>query len=205
MKKILTIAIMALSLPLSAWNLKAIAGLGLNRYSVPQGFTDTSSKWRIGPLIGVEKEFALGRSFAIETGLLYTEKGGKLKIENPDLPDQSAAYACSLLAVPLQVKIDFLKKIRAYLVVGPEIALVLSHWAKIEGTDRKINLKETTAPVALGLAAGTGVEFNFKKSTFFVEIRYYAGVSNLVRQSSDLSSVHASSIQLTVGKIFNFK
>lgn len=192
-------------------------GLALSRYQglpVPVGIPETRYKndWRTGIGLGAGLELkAPWAPLSFILGLGYLQKGSELEIYYLDTKVGSHFYRLGTLSQTGLVKIGSNLKIAPYLLLGYELALILSHRGQPFGSSPggpNSDLKPDTKNFDLSLVAGAGLEFRLDRVSPFVEFCYFHGLSNLSRGTGTLeyySTIKSRVLLLSVGLKFGQK
>jgi hypothetical protein len=131
--------------------------------------------------------------------LYFAVKGGTLTDRNP-LTTNKSTLRLQTLDLPVLARVHFGQ---FYLNAGPYVGYTLAARLKMETVT---NSGETKTPVTIGpnglkrwdygFQAGAGYDFNLKRSTLALDVRYGYGIANL---SSDIERYNRMlNISLTV-------
>jgi len=143
--------------------------------------TDIDSNWKtkIGPAAGGFVSFQISWLLAIQTEVLYSQKGSMWKGD----PDLTLKANLTFVDIPLLVKfflpVSAQSALRPNVFVGPYAAVNVSAKMKEEtaegGDETDIeDLKKTD----LGLVVGGGIDFAVGKGKILLDVRYSFGFSS---------------------------
>lgn len=173
----------AFVIPLITWTsttfsqtYRAVVGLNLSKMHIEDNDGNFSDEfnWKPGLNLGAMAEFPITNAFSIETGLLATTKGFKLKNEETfqgETFKQESTLNLWYLESPVNVKAFFYAgSTKIYGTLGSYLGLGLSGKAKNKATafgetqtdEEKIGWgsKDGLRRLDYGLTAGAGMEFN---------------------------------------------
>jgi len=208
MKKILKISIVAAILMSFGLDTNAqTSRLGISINSLTTNFNYGSSNEAMQPYkknfrglqVGLSYQAAVSSSFSIVPELYFAVKGGTLTNQNP-LTTNKSTLRLQTLDLPVLARVHFGQ---FYLNAGPYVGYTLAARLKMEKTT---NSGETKTPVMIGanglkrwdygFQAGAGYDFNLRRSTLALDVRYGYGIANL---SSDIARYNRMlNISLTV-------
>jgi len=157
-----------------------------------------SEKSKIGFHAGVIAEFSFGESFALQPGVLFSQKGAVSK-DNSD--DQ---LALNYIDIPITLKYKIAAgNMKIYIGAGPVISYAIGgKWKSAAGdTDVKFGSSDTDdfKPLDLGLGLGAGLEI----SSFQIGVNYNLGLSNISPQSG--TSFKNNVLGISVAYLFGGK
>ncbi len=185
------VALLALfiALPASAQvKLGVIGGANLanlNGKDVDGTKFDFSGRTAFG--VGGVLEVGLSENISLRFAPMYLQKGGEFTDTDPDLGTATFAFKAGYLEAPALLKVALgTSSIRPYLMAGPTLGFNLSSNLEfsVPGISAKLDAKEITKSVDLGLAFGAGVSFPVGANSIFVEGRYALGLSDIAKDDT---------------------
>ena len=133
-----------------------------------------------------------GGSVGLEIDILYLQKGVSYQGET-DFQGQPLTAEFNLIlneiSAPVMLKIKFTNGSTPFILVGGEIAYILSskvNWSYSFGTTSQSGIEDTsenTNMIDYSAVFGAGFEFNMGGAVFVIEGRYHHGLANLVKES----------------------
>ncbi len=218
MKKLFVIAVavilVASAIPSMAAEISLIPKAGLNLSSMSGDTADELKEagfdqpMKMGICGGLGAEFGFG-SFAIETGLYYSQLGCKWKMEEAGVVG-TITRAVDYLILPVLGKAVFGTGPTKFAIgAGPSLGFLLSSKIKSkveeDGTtvmDVETDVKDYTESTYFGLTFGAGVEI----SNFIISASYTLGLSNINKASEgftgELPKDTGNAISILVGYKF---
>lgn len=183
-RALITIGLLAHVVPLPAAAQPVTGGIkaGVVFASVPnfESVTDLSTSVRTGVTGGGFVRFAIGKRFALQPEVLYTQKG----VEGEE-SGAKITVELAYLEVPLLARYDFgAGTTRGYVFGGPSFALELDAVSKSSfgGESHEEDIGDDVERFEFALVAGAGVEFG----RFLVEGRYSEGLTDIPKGDTDL-------------------
>lgn len=173
----LGVTLMAIA-PVSAKKIENGAKIGLNFASL-SGSDDTGFEGRTGFLIGYYLAFEIAPNLAVQTELLYSQKGAKGDYYN----NLDVKFTMNYLEIPILLRYTFSAPDGAgpFLVFGPSLALnnkgEVSYTNSLDETIWKDMSNQKT--VDIGLVMGGGISVNSGSRKIFLDARYTYGLSNV--------------------------
>lgn len=152
--------------------------LGLNFASL-SGSDDTGFESRTGFLIGYYLAFEIAPNLAVQTELLYSQKGATGDYYN----NLDVKFTMNYLEIPILLRYTFSAPDGAgpFLVFGPSLALnnkgEVSYTNSLDETIWKDMSNQKT--VDIGLVMGGGISVNSGSRKIFLDARYTYGLSNV--------------------------
>lgn len=211
MKKLLTaLLVLVIVLPAFAQTYSFRAGLNLSNMLFKDDADTYSEDYKMSPgfHLGGIVEFPINDGFAIETGLLVSTTGFKVKESDPTFGDAEMNITIYNLIVPITAKayINAGSNAKVYFNFGPYIGYALSGKSKFtydgdtETEDIEIGSSDTDAIKAFdfGIEAGTGVEI----SSFQVGVSYGLGLANISSYTEDGSKISNRVLAISLGYKF---
>jgi Outer membrane protein beta-barrel domain len=173
-KKGLIVAILWLcAAPASAQWLRAIGGVGLGNYEMPEGGIVTER--RNGMVIGGGLELGSGGVVG-EIDVLYMQK------KNYQV-DRGWEFRLSELSLPVMVKVKLRQGIAPYVIGGWETAFILSQ--QTTGNAPSVSYSLDTARFDYGLVGGGGIHFPLGAVSAEFEVRYHYGLADTTKYLND--------------------
>lgn len=148
---------------------------------------------------GIMARYEFNDWLAIKSGLLYTQKGRSLDIEENGLTfAQKEKFNYLQIPVRAEFSAPFGKRAHRFIGhVGPYTALLLDSKKKID--DQKYDLESQTYDADFGFSFGFGVEVPFGENLMQVLINYDMGLSEVAKYDEDLRN---KSLSLNVAWYF---
>ena len=173
---IVVVILLLAALPMHAqWNIGGIICNNLASINVdPDPSTEAYSS-RLGFGLGVVVDRSLFGQFDLHTGLLFLQKGGKIKEFG-----EKIIFNIVYLELPIMFRYTFQTStsLRPYVMAGPSIGILLS--GKYKWNDGwKQDAKDELKSLDLGVGFGGGVSMPIKFLTVFAEARYVLGFINI--------------------------
>jgi hypothetical protein len=211
MKKLLiTLLVITMVLPAFAQTFSLRAGLNLSNMLMKDDVETYSEENKMNPgfHLGGLVEFPLSDGFAIETGLLVSTTGFKIKESDPTFGDAVGKINIYNLNIPITAKayVNAGSNTKIYFNFGPYIGFGLSGKSKYtfdgdtESTDIEIGSSDTDDIKAFdfGIQAGTGVEI----SSFVVGVSYGLGLANISNYTEDGTKINNRVLAISLGYKF---
>ena len=136
----------------------------------------------MGLQLGASFQAGITKNFSVVPELYFMEKGGTLKDGNPVTSDKSKTRF-NTLEMPVLARIHVG---RVYINSGPYVAYNLSGRLKTEDSEKSRSLScDSTIDGfrhwELGVQAGAGYIFPFRKASVAIDVRYGYGLTNISR------------------------
>ena len=131
----------------------------------------------IGGILGLR----LNRNISLQTEPSYLKKGGLLKIAEIN---SNVNIILSTLEIPLLLKIGFGNRIQPYLITGPTLGYNFTAQSELDYEMLNINvdMMNVIKRFDFGIDWGGGVSIPLGTASFFLEVRYNFGITNLVKE-----------------------
>jgi hypothetical protein len=168
------------------------AGVNLAKINVKEdpssGFSPTYSS-KIGLRIGALADIGIGEHLAVQPGIFYSMRGGKIKIDLAGFGSAETERTVSYLEVPIlvQYKINAGPG-RVFVGLGPSIGMALSgkdkqtyDYGAFGSGDTSVTVKfgsDTTETKKLDFAGVFNVGYELNMGVF-VRVSYYLGLANM--------------------------
>jgi len=136
------------------------------------------------PIFGAFYLARVGKYFAIQPEVIYSQKGTKYEIL-----DESLKIRLSYLEIPVLVKFYVTPegKAQPFLFAGPALGIKLSAKGIVDGESEDIS--DEYKGTDFGLVFGGGLEYDLGKALFIVDLRYSLGLANIiVEEESDIEA-----------------
>lgn len=161
---------------------------------------DDLDEGKIGIQIGGTLEINLRRDLSLETGLLYTQKGGQGSVLGYDV-----TYTLDQIEIPALVKYRLLEG-KAYVAGGLTIGITVKSELDIEGSPSDDVLDDTEA-IELCLALGAGARFAAGGGMLNVGIQYSMGLTDMYTSdysvgAETLSTVKTDTLSIVATYVF---
>lgn len=183
MKKVLlTVSVFCFATVCAFAQMSGGAKAGLNLANFGGDAEDTDM--RVGFHVGGYLNFSLSDAFSIQPELLFNSVGAKQSSSDGDVD-----YAMNYISIPVMFKYSITENFN--IQAGPQLGILASAKAKIEGAD--IDIKDSFKTTDFGLNIGIGMDFGM----FNAAARYSIGLSNIA-DSGD-GEVMNNVIQLSLG------
>ncbi|HAQ17708.1 MAG TPA: hypothetical protein DCR40_00560 [Prolixibacteraceae bacterium] len=173
-------------------------GINIANMTFTASGMDLSPKSIIGIHVGPVAEFELQENLYFNTGLLYSIKGYKLKMEFlGESIESTAKFNCLEIPLNFVYKYSLNDASKLFAQAGPYLGYALSGTAKSDGESEKIDFKdEGMRRIDFGLGIGVGLELG----PIVPSISYQLGLANL----SDDSDVKVKNkvLQLSIAYMF---
>lgn len=172
--------------------------VGLNYTTVitPQVYTYYSPQYEFGLNVAAAADYYFADRWSIKAKLIYDQKGwanGELYTSNGN---EVTDFRLNYLTVPLLANWHFGRKKNWYLNFGPYVGFLMSATATTSNTDVKSIFNTTDGGIELGIGVKIPVS---EKIRIFIEDDAQAGIANIVKQSTDGSSIQNSRGSISVG------
>lgn len=169
------------------------AGVNFSSYSSKTDGATLNTDSKVGFHFGITNDFKLNDNLTFRPGLLYSAKGGTLKLDLLGISeDLSASF--NYLDIPLSFVYNVSKEEKGFFIeAGPYIGLLLS--AKSEGEDIKDSLK----PLDFGLNIGLGYDLG----NFLLGANYGFGLANIA-ETEDGEDVSSANKNISIYGIYQF-
>ena len=198
-------------------------GLNLNKIAdgeeTPEGMEEPLN---VGINIGAAFSFSINENIAIAPELTFSQKGFKEKEENGD---DSYSVTTNYIDLPILVRASFGDAIKGYFNAGPTFGYWLGGQVKYveEGESEKSKIvfaenesevdeddtfypKEYFNRMEIGAAIGGGVMFDTGNGNLLLDVRYNAGLTNIVDkdllESNDIKKQKNAGLSLSVIYLF---
>lgn len=139
---------------------------------------------RIGFVVGAFVTFSMSNMLAIQSELLYSQKG----VEYEDLAGGFAAINVhySYVDIPVLIKFDLAREgsLKPNIFVGPSLGILMSAEASVinfDGNETKFDLSDTTEGTDIGLVVGLGIG----SAPWFFDVRYSMGLMSIDSSAVD--------------------
>ncbi len=144
----------------------------------------------MGLQLGASFQAGITKNFSVVPEVYFMAKGGTLKDGNPVTSDKSKTRF-NTLEMPVLARIHVG---RVYINSGPYVAYNLSGRLKTEGSEKSRSLScdntiDGFRHWELGVQAGAGYLFPFKKASMAIDVRYGYGLTNISRGSERYNRV----------------
>jgi hypothetical protein len=147
----------------------------------------------------------------VDNGLQYVRKGTAVNWYYFDEPLGSWIYDLDVVSNPITLRFKPWAGSSPYVLAGYELSLIVGHrltdsWGSAGPV--KMNLKDHTYDIDLGLIGGVGAEIALKKWTPFVEFRYHVGLLDVSKGTGPLESypkIKTRALVLLAGVRFRLK
>ncbi len=161
---------------------KIIAGFDLARYKTESLGNNLTWEHKFGLSGGIGFEENLSRRVIIEFDSLYIHRGSQAVSAD----DHSIyKYCLNTISVPLLIKYKLFPHSSPYLLGGSEVFYPLSYKLKQPSNDSEEDLKDDINTINFGLITGCGFEIRLEEHLyFFLEIRYFYGITNIIKNPS---------------------
>jgi hypothetical protein len=186
------IATLLLLISLSFTSLSQTSRLGISIHSLTTNFNYGKANSDLQPYkknfkglqAGVSYQAGITPKFSVVPELYFAIKGGTLKEKNPVTANKSTVRLYT-------VEIPVLARLHCknlYLNAGPYVAYAVGGRMKIGGSETmpasstKVSFGNTAGDFKrwdVGLQAGAGYNFNMKKNTLTLDVRYGYGLINI--------------------------
>jgi len=178
-------------------DLELSGSVGLNYATVttPQYYS-YSPAYKLGFNLAASADYYFAERWSIKAKLIYDQKGwtnGEYVTTNGI---EYTDFTLNYLTVPILANWHFGRKRNWYLNFGPYVGFLMSARTTYSGTDAKSSFNTTDAGLELGI--GVKIPIN-DKIRIFIEDDAQAGIANIVKQSTDGSSIQNSRGSLSVG------
>jgi hypothetical protein len=169
----------------------------------------TKEDYRLGAFLAGYIEFPILPLTSIETGLAFSEQGGKIE-GSGTIYNQPVSGAATLkllyMQVPALAKVTFTTgSVKPYVKVGPQLGVLL--WSKAdlaqEGEPEvEHDIKDDTESTEFSMQFGAGVHFPGSVGSF-IEVDYVLGLTGISKEPSVLfSNAKNRVISITAGFTF---
>ena len=189
-----------LVIPLQAqWEFGGIIDLNIASINVSPGSSTEDYSSYLGFGIGAVVDRSLTGQIDLHVEPMFLQKGGKIETSS-----FVAVFKVHYFEIPFMFRytIQSNASLLPYAMAGPSIGFLTSAKFKFED-DSEQDEKDTTNGFDLGLGIGGGVKLPQGNKTFFTEIRYVLGLTN-VNKEADESEVKNRGLQVVVGVTFPF-
>ena len=181
----------ALAQPLSGVGLRLGGSAALLRGD-NVGITDDATDRSLGFSVGVYKAFPLGGGFAIQPEVSYTQKGGKLDLD--DFGDEmftgDVTFNVDYIEVPVAVaySLPVQGRLVPMLYAGPYVSFATRRNASFdfEDGDFDIDGDETFKTVDYGAIMGADLGFKLRRHTATLGVRYDLGIADIVKDDDTI-------------------
>ena len=131
----------------------------------------------IGGILGLH----LNPNISLQIEPSYLKKGGLLKINEIN---SNVNIRFSTLEIPLLLKIGFGNRIQPYLITGPTLGYNITAQSEMDYDMLNINvdMMNVIKRFDFGIDWGGGVSIPLGTASFFLEVRYNFGITNLVKE-----------------------
>ncbi len=184
--------------PLQAqWEVGGLTGFNVASISVNPGSSSEDYSSRMGFGIGLVADRPLTEQLYLHAEPMFLQKGSKLETSN-----FTGKYKVNYIEIPVMFKYVFQNSASfiPYAMAGPSFGLLTS--AKLDIKDGgEQDEKDNTNSFDFGVGFGGGVTYPYENKTFFAEIRYVLGLTN-INKESDESTVKNRGLQVFVGVTF---
>ena len=171
-------------------------GVNFASMSFSSGGYDISPKSIVGLHFGPVADFKLSESLCFNTGILYSLKGYKEKVQ-----DESTSVKLNYLEIPLNLayKFSINETSRFFIQAGPYLGYALSGKMKIDDQSESIDFdKDEVKRFDFGLGAGLG----FELGPIAPSVSYQLGLSNVSDSSEDDMTIKNKVFQISVAYMF---
>jgi hypothetical protein len=153
-------------------------GINLANMSFSTNGMDLSPKSIIGIHVGPVAEFELQESLYFNTGILYSLKGYKLKMEFlGESMEATAKFNCLEIPLNFAYKHTLNDEFKLFGQVGPYLGYALSGKAKSEGETEDVEFGEGEMKrIDFGIGIGAGIDFGLIATS----LNYQLGLANIV-------------------------
>ena len=188
----------------------------------PEG---TKEPFKVGINIGAAFSFSINENFAIAPELIFSQKGFKYKEEDGD---DSYSVTTNYIDLPILARVSFGDATKGYVNAGPTFGYWLggsekyteegeSEKAKIVFADNESEVSEDDSfypkefynRTEIGAAIGGGVMFDTGAGNLLLDLRYNAGLTNLVdkdlMEAADIKKQKNSGLSLSIIYLFGTK
>lgn len=179
------------------WEVGGLIGFNIASNAVNPGSSSEDYSSRMGFGIGLVADRQLTEQLYLRAEPMFLQKGSKLETSSI-----TAKYKVNYIEVPVMFKYLFQNSapFTPYAMAGPSFGLLTT--AKFDIKDgREQNEEDNTSSFDFGVGFGGGVNYPYKNKTFFAEIRYLLGLTN-INKESDESTVKNRGLQVFIGFTF---
>ena len=197
-KLILVVACVLLIQFVSAQSYGVKGGLNVANMSFSSNGMNYSPKSIIGIQFGPVADYQLKESLYLNTGLLYSLKGFKIKSQGETITNKF-----NYLEIPINVayKFTLTETSKFFIQAGPYMAYALSAKGKKDDVSVDIDFKDDgVTRFDYGFGFGGGLEFN----SFVTSLNYQLGFANIFNDDSYDSDIKVKNkvLQLSVAYMF---
>jgi len=176
------------------WEVGGLIGINFTSISVNPGSSSEDYSGRTGFGIGLVADRPLTDQISLHVEPMFLQKGGNINTSFVEL-----AFKVSYFEIPIMVKYDFQinSSLTPYAMAGPSLGFRTG--AKYKSKEGEVqDEKDNTNVFDFGVGFGGGVSLPHENLTFFAEIRYVLGLTN-INNESDESTVKNRGLQVFVG------
>ncbi len=154
-----------------------------------------------GLLAGITSTYSINERSGLTVDLLYSAEGVETKTE-PQV-ETDLDYLRLMLAYDIFFR-DFGDNFRPKIYLGPNVGVLLSADTKVEGSDTKVDVKDSYNTLDVGLTLGLGFNLRVGGETWLnVDGRYQPGFTNIINNKpSSADAVRNQNFQVSVGLAF---
>jgi hypothetical protein len=166
---------------------------------------DNAMDSKMGFVGGAIVDIGINDMISIIPGLEFNMKGAK-KVVSP----VTASVNFNYLTIPIMVAAKFnAGSVKPFVMVGPEIGILMSANYKIEGVPAPADAMNGTTDIKSDMAStdfdlnfGAGAEMEMGSLTPFIQVMYSLGLSNLEKTPVQSSSEKTNGILIQLGAKF---
>jgi hypothetical protein len=183
--------------------------LGLNMANVSaddtSGIDYSDIKNRTGIILGARLDIQVNEMFSVVPGVNLAMRGFKVEEEVPIVGKMSMITRVNYLDLPVLAKVQFdAGVLKPFIAVGPEFGLVLTGEMEMDmfGTGTTSDIKDELNSFDFGLSFNAGAEYDMGKMYPFLQLGYYLGLANMVKDADDGEYMKNKGLVLLTGVRF---
>jgi Outer membrane protein beta-barrel domain len=174
------------------------SGVSVANYKVKEDGNDESDKTRAGIMAGLIANFPAGKSFMIQTGANWIQKG----TQESDGTDKG-----SITVNTIEVPVNFLYNSKGFFIgAGPSVAFAVSGKAKANDVSVKLHFGKGDDDVMKRFDFGASIQSGYQSpGGFLVMANFNQGISNLAPGGSSNATLRSHYFGIRIGYVLKGK